>query len=341
MVICVTFNILLLAAGVVLNGTLLLILVREKSMRTMPNAYIANLAIADLVLITTFLPLFTSDVYTQMWLFGNTLCKIVNFLNVSLFAVSVFTFTALSAERYYTTRHFLQRARPGAGASASDGQVTFVVIAVIWTAACALALPFGLNAREIDDSCVRVKYSEDGDSFTFCVILIELVALFAVPAALITVFHVLTSREISRSVANIPGERAGHRARIRQREKSALLLLALVLTFLVFNLPYYVHKVWILVYFRNYDDYTPADTEPWFFFAEIAMCVKHVHACVSPVVLYFMSDSFRKHFNRYLFCCCCGCCSCCTNKKATEAVSVRHISGTSGTNTQSTLTCLD
>lgn len=49
--------------GTIGNGTLVLIFVRHKQMRNVPNIYILNLALGDLLVIISCVP-FTSTVYT-------------------------------------------------------------------------------------------------------------------------------------------------------------------------------------------------------------------------------------------------------------------------------------
>ncbi|CAG2068473.1 unnamed protein product, partial [Timema podura] len=155
----VTFNILVLTIGSLFNGTLLVIFIRERTMRTVANAYIVNLALTDLVLTIGFLPLFTVNILTGKWLFGNIVCKMVNFLVIGMLAVSVYTFSALSAERYYTICNILHL-RSNSTCYLNKKHTTLITIISIWVFSCLLSIPYGINARVIEDSCVRVKYSE-------------------------------------------------------------------------------------------------------------------------------------------------------------------------------------
>nr|CAD7455075.1 unnamed protein product [Timema tahoe] len=160
----VTFNILVLTIGSLFNGTLLVIFIRERTMRTVANAYIVNLALTDLVLTIGFLPLFTVNILTGKWLFGDIVCKMVNFLGVGMLAVSVYTFSALSAERYYTICNILHL-RSNSTCYLNKKHTTLITIISIWVFSCLLSIPYGINARVIEDSCVRVKYSEDATQY--------------------------------------------------------------------------------------------------------------------------------------------------------------------------------
>ncbi|CAH2241942.1 jg2681, partial [Pararge aegeria aegeria] len=63
--------------------------------------YILSLALADLLVIITCVP-FTSIVYTvESWPWGESVCKISEAAKDVSIGVSVFTLTALSADRYF------------------------------------------------------------------------------------------------------------------------------------------------------------------------------------------------------------------------------------------------
>lgn len=64
-------------------------------------SYIFSLALADLLVIVTTVPL-TSTVYTvDSWPWGSFLCTLSEFFKDVSIGVSVFTLTALSGDRYF------------------------------------------------------------------------------------------------------------------------------------------------------------------------------------------------------------------------------------------------
>lgn len=90
---------MIFVVGVLGNGTLVLVFVRHRSMRNVPNTYILSLALGDLLVIITCVP-FTSTVYTvESWPYGELICKLSEATKDVSIGVSVFTLTALSAER--------------------------------------------------------------------------------------------------------------------------------------------------------------------------------------------------------------------------------------------------
>lgn len=90
---------MIFVVGVLGNGTLVLVFIRHRSMRNVPNTYILSLALGDLLVIITCVP-FTSTVYTvESWPYGELICKLSEATKDVSIGVSVFTLTALSAER--------------------------------------------------------------------------------------------------------------------------------------------------------------------------------------------------------------------------------------------------
>ncbi len=97
-IIPVIFSIIFVV-GVLGNGTLVLIFIRHRIMRNVPNTYILSLALGDLLVIITSVP-FTSTVYTfESWPYGELICKISESAKDVSIGVSVFTLTILSADR--------------------------------------------------------------------------------------------------------------------------------------------------------------------------------------------------------------------------------------------------
>lgn len=73
---------LIFLLGVIGNGCLIVILCCQKSMRNLPNMFIFNLALGDLLVLLFTVP-FTSTVYTfDSWPYGELVCKASEFAKV-------------------------------------------------------------------------------------------------------------------------------------------------------------------------------------------------------------------------------------------------------------------
>src|SRR6218665_1351980 len=120
--------------GLVGNGTLIFIVLRNRPMRTKPNVLIVNLSMGDFLLILFSVP-FTSVIYTfHEWPFGSAICKLSEFVQTLSLGVSIFTLTALSVDRFIEIVYPL--------ASNSKRSLTRVIVTsvVIWVMSAGLGL---------------------------------------------------------------------------------------------------------------------------------------------------------------------------------------------------------
>lgn len=92
---------IIIIVGLVGNVTLMKTCLLVKSMRTVPNLFLSSLALGDLLLLVTCAPVDASRYLVDEWLFGRVGCKLIPFIQLTSVGVSVFTLTALSADRYF------------------------------------------------------------------------------------------------------------------------------------------------------------------------------------------------------------------------------------------------
>ncbi|CAF0857945.1 unnamed protein product [Didymodactylos carnosus] len=120
--------IIVFIVGTVGNVLICIVIQRNRSMRTVTNMFIMNLAIADVLILVFCLPPTVIQDVTKTWFFGLFFCK----FTVSI-SVSVLTLLAISVERYYAIVYPLkftgtkQRAR--------------IVLFGVWILSILLAMP--------------------------------------------------------------------------------------------------------------------------------------------------------------------------------------------------------
>jgi gastrin-releasing peptide receptor len=85
--------------GLIGNITLIRTFCSTKSIRNVPNLFMSSLALGDVLLLVTCAPVDASRYISEEWLFGRTGCKVIPFIQLTSVGVSVFTLTALSADR--------------------------------------------------------------------------------------------------------------------------------------------------------------------------------------------------------------------------------------------------
>ncbi|XP_059226502.1 neuropeptide CCHamide-1 receptor isoform X2 [Stomoxys calcitrans] len=290
--------------GVLGNGTLIIVFLTVRQMRNVPNTYIFSLALADLLVIVTTVPL-TSTVYTvDSWPWGKLLCTLSEFFKDVSIGVSVFTLTALSGDRYFAIVDPLRKFHAHGGGKRAT-RMTIAIAIAIWLLAIVCGLPalIGTYIKEVvvnSNKSFALCYpfpERWGWEYAKTMVLLRFLVYYAIPLVIIGVFYVLIARHLMYA-ANVPGEMQGAVRQVRARRKVALTVLAFVVIFGICFLPIHVFMLWFYYWPTALEDYNSF----WHVLRIVGFCMSFANSCANPVALYFVSGAFRKHFNRYLFC---------------------------------------
>ncbi|KAJ8009086.1 hypothetical protein DPEC_G00085210 [Dallia pectoralis] len=182
-------------------------------MRSVPNIFISSLAAGDLVLLVTCVPVDAFRYLCEEWVFGVVACKLIPVIQLSSVGVSVFTLTALSADRYKAI------------VNPMDIQISSAVFwtclkaVSIWVISVLLAVPEAIFSQV-------VHIQDKNVTFTACVpyplsnethpkihsVLIFLV-YFLIPLGVISVYYYHIARTLVKSAHDMPGEISEHTKR--------------------------------------------------------------------------------------------------------------------------------
>ncbi|XP_050098233.1 neuropeptide CCHamide-1 receptor-like [Anopheles aquasalis] len=291
--------------GVLGNGTLIIVFLRHRAMRNVPNTYILSLALADLLLIVTTVP-FTSIIYTvDSWPWGSLLCTSSEFIKDVSIGVSVFTLVALSGDRFFAIVDPLRKFHAHGGGRRAT-RMTIATAVFIWLMAIAFAVP------AIVGSHIKTVMINKDVSFYFCypfpeewgpeyargMVLGKFLVYYAVPLFIIGIFYALIARHLIHSAKHVPGEMQGTVRQIKARRKVAVTVLAFVVIFGICFLPSHLFMLWFYYNPNFNEDYNGF----WHVLRIVGFCLSFANSCANPVALYCVSGAFRKHFNRYLLC---------------------------------------
>ncbi|XP_074662153.1 neuropeptide CCHamide-1 receptor-like [Tubulanus polymorphus] len=298
------------------NGTLLYVVIRHRALKTVPNAYIINLATADLVMIIICVP-FTATVYTlTSWPFGVTICKIVDFLQTVSTCVVIFTLTALSIERYKLILS------PSWYQATTSSNRVIISILVMWALALLIGMPDLITATVIryhssdnQHFCVCTPYPTEWTNYIRYHICARFVVLFAIPVIIIAVCYInLAATLMNTGFSSYAVERTAltddNKLTLSQtttgnnvnqmkkrRVKLAGVVLALVLVFIICWFPRHVYLMWFY--------FDPGHFNmTWHVFKITGFCLIFLNSCINPITIYLLDQTFRSYFNRHLFCCC-------------------------------------
>ncbi|KAI1885402.1 hypothetical protein AGOR_G00219780 [Albula goreensis] len=295
----------IILVGLIGNITLIKTFCTVTSMRTVPNLFMSSLALGDLLLLVTCAPVDASRYLSDKWLFGRVGCKLIPFIQLTSVGVSVFTLTALSADRYKAI------VRPmDIQTSNATGKVCLRA-AMIWVFSMTLAIPEAIfsdlhsfNVTQTNETFITcAPYPHAGDLHPKIHSMASFLIFYIIPLSIISIYYFFIARSLLSSASNIPVEGNMHvRRQIESRKRLAKMVLVFVGLFAVCWLPSHV-----IYLYRSYH-YSEVDTSLLHFVSSVcARILAFTNSCVNPFALYLLSKSFQKQFNKQLCCCCQPC----------------------------------
>ena len=227
---------LIILLGLLGNSLVIYMIVRYRNMRTVTNFFIANLALADLLVDTLCLP-FTL-VYTLLdeWKFGAVLCHMVPFAQALSVHVSILTLTVIALERYRCIVFHLGRRL--------TWHSSFIIMAVTWTMSAVLAAPLAIfreyRHEEIPSINLRIAVcserwphgtSRDGVIYSLSMLLLQ----YIIPLAIISYAYICIWVKLKNHIS--PSSRNDS---INRRKKTTKMLALVVVVFAICWLPFHV-----------------------------------------------------------------------------------------------------
>lgn len=278
--------------GLVGNGLVIYVVLRFSKMKTVTNLYILNLAISD-VLFLISLPFLITTTLLEYWIFGRAMCKIYFvFFSINFFT-SVFTLTAMSADRYLAVCH------PVRSVYYRTTRIAFFVCLSIWSISFFVMLPVILysttipNRRNPSQETCTISWPENqpipGDkAFTWYTFLLG----FLIPVALISVFYISVILRL-RSV----GPRKKSKERKKSNRKVTRMVLAMISVYVICWLPYWCFQGNLT--FRP----TGSNLPKWqIYMFNVFTVLSFANSMINPVLYAFLSDVFRKSFLKAFSC---------------------------------------
>lgn len=118
------------------NSLVVYVVCMKKSMQTVTNLFIMNLALSDILMCLLAVPFTPISFFQEDWQLGKFLCHLVPFsLGVSVY-VSTLTSLAIAIDRYFVIVHpYKPRMKLG---------VCCLLIAVVWIVSISISLPLAI-----------------------------------------------------------------------------------------------------------------------------------------------------------------------------------------------------
>ncbi|XP_077863984.1 neuromedin-K receptor-like [Saccoglossus kowalevskii] len=278
------FNITLSIIG---NVIVLIVLICGRT-RTDLNAFLVNLALADLTMATFCMPFSFPTIMYGHWIFGSAMCPTVVFLQQVAVFVSIYTLSAIGIDRYFAVIHPLKLRL-----ALHRNKVLF---ASIWLTSISLAVVQTIFAR-------TKSFFYDGETIYFCTewwpytVTAKVYEIIIVMITYIIPLIVLTFTYAKIAIRlwgrNLPGNADSHRDKNHTISKKRVIkmLMMVVLMFAVCWLPLHVFNI-----FTKFSPYVYEDTEFQDRMRKINCCVLWIamsNSFMNPFIYSFFNDGFR------------------------------------------------
>ncbi|KAM4747262.1 neuropeptide Y receptor type 2-like [Rhinophrynus dorsalis] len=227
---------LIILLGLIGNSLVIYMIVKYRNMRTVTNFFIANLAVADLMVDSLCLP-FTL-VYTLMdeWKFGLVLCHLVPYAQAMSVNVSTLTLIVIALDRYWCIVFHLN--------SRISKSLSILIITITWLMAAIFAIPMAIfrEYRYEDLPSINMKIavcaekwpsnnSRDATIYSLSMLILQ----YALPLAVICYAYMRIWFKLKNHIS--PTQRSESQQRRRNTTK---MLVMMVVVFAVCWLPFHI-----------------------------------------------------------------------------------------------------
>ncbi|XP_006007993.3 orexin receptor type 2 [Latimeria chalumnae] len=303
---------------------------KNHHMRTVTNYFIVNLSLADVLVTITCLPASLVVDITETWFFGQTLCKVIPYLQTVSVSVSVLTLSCIALDRWYAICHPLMFKSTAKRARNS--------IIIIWIVSCVIMIP---QAIVMECSNLVPELANKTNLFTVCdeqwgdeiypkvyhicfFLVTYMAPLCLMILAYLQIFHKLWCRQIpgTSSVVqrkwkplqcSLQPRGSGFKnkpkvnavaAEIKQihaRRKTARMLMVVLFIFALCYLPISILNILKRVFgmFKSSND--RETVYAWFTFSHWLV---YANSAANPIIYNFLSGKFREEFKAAFSCCC-------------------------------------
>ncbi|XP_022248962.1 prolactin-releasing peptide receptor-like [Limulus polyphemus] len=283
--------IIIFVLGICGNVLVCYVVFRNKSMQTVTNYFITNLALSDILLCTFAVPFPPLYIFLRKWVFGRVLCHLVPYAQGVSVYISAFTLMSIAIDRFFVIIYpFKQRLKISC---------CIMLIILIWTMACLLTLPYGILMKLFKDN--DIFYCDEGwpqeasrRVFGLCTSVLQ----FVVPFIIISVCYITVCVKLRRRARSKPGAKSVKKEE-QERERTRRTNRMLIAMVIVFGASWLPLNIFNLVG----DFYIPAMNWEYmntFYFLCHAAAMSST--CYNPFLYAWLNENFRKEFKTVLPC---------------------------------------
>ncbi|XP_045854158.1 neuropeptide Y receptor type 2 [Meles meles] len=273
--------------GVIGNSLVIHVVIKFKSMRTVTNFFIANLAVADLLVNTLCLPFTLTYTLMGEWKMGLVLCHLVPYAQGLAVQVSTITLTVIALDRHRCIVYHLE--------SKISKRISFLIIGLAWGISALLASPLAIfreySLIEIIPDfeimvCTEKWPGEEKNIYGTVYSLSSLLILYLLPLGIISFSYTRIWSKLKNHVSPAAANDHYH----QRRQKTTKMLVCVVVVFAVSWLPLHAFQLAVDIDNQVLDlkEYKLIFTV----FHIIAMC----STFANPLLYGWMNSNYRKAF---------------------------------------------
>jgi uncharacterized membrane protein len=277
---------------------LVIIITCNKDMRTVPNLYIFNLAIIDIIYLTVLFLRALSETISITWLEGKLGCAIFGFCDRMLVGLTAYCVAVISFQRYRVIVNPLHvRA-----SSQPTWRGTGAVIGGMWIVAALLAIPAARSPIVCTSSEMLWL-----TGFYQRLALFNFLVSCVFPLCVIAFSYIMMARHLLKRVDPLLADTQN--PQLNTRTNTARTVLGLILVFLFSYVPYHIWLMYLFYSIKLTNTVTRSEVEVGWFnsildIMPIPIFFLSLNSCLNPVALFCTGRAFRSHFKRYLTRCC-------------------------------------
>jgi neuropeptide Y receptor len=281
--------------GITGNVLVCYVFITNKSMHTVTNLFISNLALSDIILCLFAVPFTPLYLITfKAWVFGSALCHLVPYVQGVSVYISAFTLMSIAIDRFLVIIYpFKARMKM---------YVCALIIIAVWIIAAAFTLPYGYYVQIIESPhhntthfCDEIWPSEDMRRiFGISTTMLQ----FIVPVVIISFCYIRVCCKLSDKTRIITGAKSARKEELERERTSRTnrMLISMVIIFGISWLPLNCYNLLLDFHIQaarwNY-------SRALFLLAHaIAMS----STCYNPLLYAWLNENFRKEFKSVLPC---------------------------------------
>ncbi|XP_076103265.1 galanin receptor type 1-like isoform X1 [Mytilus galloprovincialis] len=281
-IVLLSLYVIIFFIGLLGNALIIVTTIRNGQSQHSKNYFLINLAVADLAVTLCCMPTSLGTIIYRIWVYGKFLCKFVAFFQGVAVAVSVYSLTAMSIDRYLSIQN------PMASRKFMTKRQCLIMIAAMWIISALFMGPLlyikTVDTIELDslpsvDFCIE-QWPQERDRKAY--VLFLLFVVFLIPGVTLAVCYSHVGRALCSKDMTREGSDTSTRG-LFSRKKAARMIIILIIVFMLCWLPYNIASL--------VSDLSDDFVLILLFFT---LWLGHAHSAINPVMFWLLNRRFRE-----------------------------------------------